>query len=176
MMRTVAAAAVAAICFGCATGASVVRVDTSEEYDALWEASVGVVGSRFAISAAQKESGVIETDWLVGALSRTGLKSNAVSGEARSQDFLHTMRRRATVRVARGGEEPLGVEVELARLVREHADAVVGGTFSVGRTIEGDEEGPKSRWVGQGRDVELEAKMREEIARVFALKCRCGTH
>lgn len=136
-------------------------VETDVEFEALWEAALRVVGERFEIRSAEKKAGRIETHYLVGALSRTGFKSNAVGGKAVAEDFLHTIRRRAILTVGRG-EEPLSVTVEMQRIVRERPDAVRGGTFIEPR--EGAEETGSTRWLDGGRDGALEAVIAEEIA------------
>jgi len=141
---------------------------------ALWAASLDVVGSRFEIESAERASGEIRTAWLVGSLSRTGFVTNSASSAAGAYSLFHTVRRRARVTLAPGGEDALegggalAVTVEMQRLVREHPEIIPGGTFAVGREIEGRGEEFRSRWVSIGRDHGLEERMREEIAR----RCR----
>ncbi len=148
---------------GCATTKQAAESPGAEgdaEFEALWEAALRVVGERFEIGSAEKGAGRIETRYLVGALSRTGLKSNAVGGTAVAEDFLHTIRRRAIVTIG-GGEEPLSVTVEMQRAVRERPDAVRGGTFIEPR--EGEEAVGDTRWIDTGRDGALEKVIAEEI-------------
>ncbi|MHC4714927.1 MAG: hypothetical protein ACYTAN_16920 [Planctomycetota bacterium] len=149
---------------GCATAqreGEPPRKESDAEYEALWEAALHVVGERFEIRSAEKGAGRIETHYLVGALSRTGLKSSAVGGRAVAEDFLHTIRRRAILTIPRG-EEPMSVTVEMQRAVRERPDAVRGGTFIEPR--EGEEAVGSTRWIDAGRDGALEAVIAEEIA------------
>jgi len=141
-------------------------VETEADYDALWQAALDAVTLRFHVASAQKGSGSIATDYLVGALSETGFKSNAVGARAAGEDFLHTIRRRAFVEISRA-EHPLAVRVEKERLIRRHPEIVRDGTFSVGRDIEAGEPGARGRWVPAGDDEALAARMTEEIVRRY---------
>lgn len=165
MKRRILVCAALLLAAGCAGGPRVagpVPVETDAEYDALWQAALDAVTLRFHVASAEKTSGVIKTDYLVGALSKTGFKSNAVGAEAAREDFLHTIRRRAVVEIRRGAE-PLAVRVEKERMIREHPDIVRGGTFSVGRELTGDDPRVASRWVDAGGDEALEAEITREI-------------
>lgn len=138
------------------------------QYDMLWRAAVEVVGRRFSIAAAEKESGTIETDYLVTALSKTGLKSNAVTRQAAAEEFLHTTRRRATLKLNPDEPEAVEVAVTVERMVRVRPDVVRGGTFSLGVKLGvggGSQYG--SRWIARGRDEALEKRITEEIAARF---------
>jgi hypothetical protein len=146
-------------------------VETDAEYDALWEAALDAVALRFSVVSAEKTSGVIRTDYLVGALSKTGFKSNAVGAGAVGEDFLHTIRRRAVVETSRGAE-PLAVRVEKERMIREHPDIVRGGTFSVGRDPAADEARVAARWVEAGTDEALAAEISEEIMARYGARLR----
>ncbi len=150
-------------------GASPVVLQSDADYDLLWEATLDVVGERFAISRAQKNQGLVEAEYLVGALSKTGFKSNAVSGEALLYEMLHTTRRRAIVKIARTGAPPIDIRVEMDRLVREHPRAIRDGTFSMSASA-GDNRAPgKTRWVDAGPDEQLEATLAAEIAARYHL-------
>ena len=155
---------------GCATAPAESEPQTALEspaqYDMLWRAAVEVVGRRFSIAAAEKESGTIETDYLVTALSKTSLKSNAVTRQAAAEEFLHTTRRRATLKLNPDEPEAVEVAVTIERMVRVRPDAVRGGTFSLGVKLGGGDESSRygSRWIARGRDEALEKRIVEEIA------------
>ena len=140
---------------------------TAADYDLLWQAAVDVVGSRFPISRAERESGLIETAYLIGPFSKTGFKSNLASGEAAGVAVFHTVRRRAVVKVSRSPESPLEVRVGTARLVRERPDIVRGGTFGGWEDIDEQLMRYPSRWRDNGRDEALEARIAGEIEKRY---------
>lgn len=153
---------------GCATAPaesdSPGALEAPAQYDLLWRAAVEVVGDRFHIASAERGSGTIKTDYLVTALSKTSLKSNAVTRRAAAEDLLHTIRRRATLKLDPGEPSSVEVIVTVERMVRVRQDVVRGGTFSLGVKLV--EKGPQygSRWIARGRDEALEKRIAEEIA------------
>ncbi|MCD6405678.1 MAG: hypothetical protein J7M19_07620 [Planctomycetes bacterium] len=150
-------------------GISSMVLQSDADYDLLWQATLDVVGERFAISRAQKNQGLVETDYLIGALSKTGFKSNAVSGEASLYEMLHTTRRRAVVKLARTGAAAIDICVEMGRLAREHPRTIRGGRFSMSASAGDNQAAWKTRWVDVGPDEQLEATLGAEIEARYRL-------
>ncbi len=133
------------------------------DFEMLWQAALDAVTLRFTVESAERDLGAIQTDHLVGGLSMSGFKSNAIGAEARMEDMLHTIRRRAFVEVAGDGTGVV-VRVEKERLIRDHPDILRRGIFSVGRDIERRDD-PRfgRRWICIGTDRALEARLTAEI-------------
>mgnify|MGYP000387624315 CR=1 FL=1 len=157
---------------GCVSGRSA-SVDAfagpeGPDREVLWRAALDATSARFTIESAQHGTGVIKTHWLVGPLSKSAVKSNSVGREAGERALFHTVRRRATITVNTAASNPLEIVVQTERLIREHPDIVRGGTFSLGRRLEGDDKRVSTRWTEEGRDAPLEEKLREEITARYA--------
>lgn len=154
--------ALASGCSAARRNAVVVPALTSEaDYDGLWAATVDVVSARFEVTKAEKDSGVIETDWLVGPLSMTGFKVNTTRSDA-AADSLKTYRRRAYVKIDRLATSPVTVVVYREIMIREHPNVTPGGTFTVIRPSEAT-EGVRIAWHPDGRDERLEDVIMREI-------------
>jgi hypothetical protein len=147
-------------------------LSSGTDYELLWKATVDVVGARFRISSAEKDRGVVETAYLVGALSMTGAKSNAVSTDAVNAELLHTIRRKAVVNVPRTGGEALRVRVDAARFIRERGEVIRGGMFWAWEGSGDELDRYPSRWFELGRDEELEAVIIAEIEKRYAALAR----
>jgi hypothetical protein len=165
-----ALSAVAAL-VGCASAsnrasAKMVVVETPADYDRLWDACLKTVGERFLILRGEKDSGTIETAFLVGAPSMTGMAVNTATASDAVEDALHTVRRRALVIVNAKGESPYVVRVEKERLVRIAPDPVAGGKFVLSHKQE-ETKNVTLRWEADGQDPALEKVITAEIARAY---------
>jgi len=165
-----AALCAAAAVSGCQSarraGAPAVVIATDADYDRLWDASLLAVGRRFEISKGEKDNGSIETAFLVGPLSETGLKTNSTGADA-AYDLFQTIRRRAVVVLEKRGENPFAVRVEKERLIRVEPEPVPGGKFVLSHKRDVENYAARTRWTPVGRDPELEKTIAREIAGAY---------
>jgi hypothetical protein len=159
-----------AVTAGCATHKALVipPLQGETDYNRLWTTSVNVVSERFEIARAERDSGHIETGWLVGPLSETGLKVNTTPDHM-SDDALKTYRRRASVTINSSDDNPLCVTVYRERLIRDHPPVQPGGKFGVRRPVE-RVEGVRTAWRSDGKDDALAAVITREIAKKYTGK------
>lgn len=183
MKRTFAFVMLVLAAAGCASRGATSRPGATEspalggpvDETRLWRASLDVVGARFAIRSAQEATGRIETEFLVGPLSKTGFKSNAVKGEDAQYDSLHTIRRRAVVTVRPREIPAVAVEVDRERCVRAgYQEPLAPGVYSIDMTRGASDPNVTTLWVSEGRDGPLEEVIMREITARYSKLSRTG--
>jgi len=155
---------------GCATQktAAIPPLQSAADYNRLYSTSVNVISQRFEIAKAERDSGKIETGWLLGPFSMTGPKLNTTPDHF-NDDSLKTYRRRVSVTISSTDEQPLSLTVYRERLIRNHPPVQPGGKFGVRRPVE-TVEGVRTRWLPDGEDKPLAAVITREITKKYTGK------
>ncbi|MCA9057338.1 MAG: hypothetical protein KDA85_02520 [Planctomycetaceae bacterium] len=164
---------------GCAISRPVATVGpggfqvSAEHRDLVWERAVSVLNRfHFMVMRESKLEGLIETDYRAGANILEPWHPDATSLESRLESTLQSIRRRAVVSIQSAGPGLLNVTVRVDKEIEDvPAPAATyegGATFSDAQPLERDlnqvlgQSGP-SRWLSQGRDLQLEHEILRAI-------------
>jgi hypothetical protein len=143
---------------------------TSDDYDALWDATCSTVMRYFDLFTRDKDQGYLLSEFKRGDPLPGGLRRDAQTGYDAAEEFLHIVRRRLTARVT---EESAGVFVVRVEVIRERQSyrpprRGYGASYSLYEPNDialddAADQGETVTWARLARDTFLERAILNEI-------------